>query len=205
MGTGIIVRRINGNNAFRHLILLIKGTTVLYLLFIINNIFMMEMVNTSEVIRVTAIYFILQLVFVFAYVKNRKSNRLEGKTLFKELNKNYDVNSYEEIKQLDKRLAKQLRTKKKFVTHKGQIAATDDFMLMEMKDQRFFVWPTAGLKEISVRPSQGEQKEYGEYAIYFHYNDCERAFGYSSYEKTLKLAKKYADAYAVKLKESGKY
>ncbi|GGC93849.1 hypothetical protein [Enterococcus wangshanyuanii] len=135
---GILMRKVSVDKTLNQLMIFLKGSAVICLLYLINGWFIQKNLTLKEVLALGPLYLILLIGF-FILLKMKHEGRNDP--LLQEIYENFQLSRFEEIKKLDQQLVKQIKKARKFVSNNGQVVGTADFLLADLRDGQFQLLP----------------------------------------------------------------
>lgn len=147
LNQGILMRKISFSHTLNQLTVFLKGMTVICLLYFFNELFLQK--NTSFE-RIAPIFPIIGCLLIGGIALFLLKKRRKNQPLIDDIYQTFNLESIEEIQQLDKKLVAQIKTDKLFVSNKNQVVGTKDYLLVDFREGLFQLFPTKNLTNVSV-------------------------------------------------------
>lgn len=160
--------------------------TVICILYFFNEYFLQKNTSFQSVIPVltTVVCLILGGIVLFL-LKKRSKNQ----PLIDEIYQTFNLESIEEIQQLDKKLVTQVKTEKLFVSNKNQVVGTKDYLLIDFREGLFQLFPTKNLQKVSVHAA----KSY--YTLILTYKETKKIIPFKKEKEAKELCKEIRKNY----------
>ncbi len=145
---GILLRRITSSNLSHQLSVFLKGSSVILILYVINEFLITKNgSSTKDLITLFGLFGLLCCGFIFLKILQKKN---KDDVLVQKLYDNFNISSFEQIKQLDKKLVEQVKKEKLFVCNQGQVVGTRDYLLVDLREGHFELLPSKEIDRVQL-------------------------------------------------------
>ncbi|MBP2097671.1 hypothetical protein [Enterococcus rivorum] len=183
---GILMRKISFSHTLNQLAIFLKGMTIICFLYFFNEYFLQKNTsfqNFSAMLTILACLVSGGIGLVF--FKNKSKNQ----PLIDEIYETFKIASIEEIKQLDKKLVAQVKQEKLFVSNNNQVVGTKDYLLIDFREGLFQLFPTRGLKNLSLHQTKAF------YTLTLIYRDKKKTIPFKKEKEAKELCKQIRKNY----------
>lgn len=146
-GQGILLRKVTLDKTLNQLQIFLKGALMILLMYLINGLFLEKNFKSSDIQLLAALYLAVFLGFLFL---RRKKKFSKDNVLVDAIKQYFDIDEFSDIEKLDKKLIKEIKNNRRFVTNKGQVVGTENFLLFDLIDGQFKLIPVNSIQKMAV-------------------------------------------------------